>query len=126
MPFGGSDGAQCDIRRRRSAAFDNRKLLEEIEREVSHLEPYTINGPLRCPSTAWCLMFKACMMRRDSSRSLPPTLPSAAKVRVQECGVRLTELQLSEMLKPYAPIYVRGVAFLYLRFTSVPKLLWER
>ncbi len=67
------DAVQC----RGGLTSARRKLLEEIEREVTHLEPYTINGPLRCPSTAWCLMFKACMMRR--TLPLLQTVPSAVQ-----------------------------------------------
>lgn len=76
-----------------------RKLLDEIENEVMHLEPYTINGPSKCASTAWCLLFKALMMR-------------------------VTERQMSEMLDAAAPVYIRGVGFLYLRLTCMPKNLW--
>jgi len=75
-------------------------LATETIKECQHIEPYSGYGHRKLPSDAFCFMMKMCMMR-------------------------VTEMQLKELIDPRSNVYVRAVAFLYLRYTCVPKELWE-
>ena len=74
------------------------QIVDHIYEKVDHLEPWSA-GTARVPSTAFCLLFKLATM-----------------------GV--TRNQMVAMLNHADSPYIRGVGFLFLRFTAPPKDLW--
>eukprot|EP01116_Phalansterium_solitarium_P023210 TRINITY_DN8015_c0_g1_i2.p1 TRINITY_DN8015_c0_g1~~TRINITY_DN8015_c0_g1_i2.p1 ORF type:complete len:269 (-),score=90.27 TRINITY_DN8015_c0_g1_i2:107-913(-) len=75
------------------------EVLQEIYTEVRSVDPWIL-GAAKTPSTAFCLLFKLFTLR-------------------------LTVKQLQGMLDSTRSVYARALGFLYLRYSTTPKDLWE-
>eukprot|EP00551_Chaetoceros_affinis_P006371 CAMPEP_0203683246 /NCGR_PEP_ID=MMETSP0090-20130426/47421_1 /ASSEMBLY_ACC=CAM_ASM_001088 /TAXON_ID=426623 /ORGANISM="Chaetoceros affinis, Strain CCMP159" /LENGTH=393 /DNA_ID=CAMNT_0050552381 /DNA_START=551 /DNA_END=1732 /DNA_ORIENTATION=+ len=75
------------------------QMLEEIYYEVKSLEPWS-NESTKTPSTAFCLLLRLLTMR-------------------------CTTKQMEQMLEHVDSPYIRCIGFLYLRYASDPKDLWD-
>eukprot|EP01137_Pigoraptor_chileana_P031432 Opistho-2@19258 len=76
------------------------EVIDEIYNRVDHLEPILPGGDNH-PSSAFCLLYKLFTLR-------------------------LTEKQLKGILNHADSPYIRALGFLYLRFATPPKGLWDR
>jgi len=75
------------------------EVLDEIYAKVEYLEPF-IPGLVNVPSTAFCLLYKCFTLK-------------------------LTENQIQGMLNHTDSPYIRGIGFLYLRFSTPPEQLFS-
>eukprot|EP00753_Platysulcus_tardus_P016089 PLAT5403.1.p1 GENE.PLAT5403.1~~PLAT5403.1.p1 ORF type:complete len:373 (+),score=185.14 PLAT5403.1:150-1268(+) len=74
------------------------QIVDEIYSRVEHVEPWS-PGTARIPSTAFCLLYKLCVMRA-------------------------TKKQMRVLLTHADSPYIRAIGFLYLRYTLPRDQLW--
>lgn len=74
------------------------EMVNEIKTHVDHVEPWSA-GTQRVPSTAFCILFKLCTLHA-------------------------TRNQMTRMLSAAGTPHVRGIGFLFLRFTAPFADLW--